>query len=57
MTSMLCTLYLKLVLQILCESSGFMGVGMVQVYEGVGDIPGVQGVSGGICMFCATRLD
>ena len=47
MTSMLCTLYLKLTLQILCESCRFMGVWMVQGYKGVGDIPGIQGVQGG----------
>ena len=34
-----------------------MGVWMVQGCEGVGDIPGIQGVQGGICMFCISRLD
>ena len=47
MTSMLCMLYLKLVLQILCESSWFVGVRVVQGCEGMGDIPGIQGVQGG----------
>ena len=46
-TLMLHTLYLKLVLQILCESCWFVGVRMVQGCEGMGDIPGVQGVQGG----------
>ena len=46
-TSVLCTLYLKLTLQILSESSWFVGVRMVQGYEGMGDIPGIQGVQGG----------
>ena len=41
MTLTLCTLYLKLTLQILGESSWFVGVGMVQGCKGVGDIPGV----------------
>ena len=41
MTSTLQMLYLKLALQILCESRGFVGIGMVQGCEGVGDIPGV----------------
>ena len=43
MTLTLCTLYLKLMLQILCESGWFVGVRMVQGCEGVGDIPGIQG--------------
>ena len=47
MTLMLCTLYLKLMLQILCESSWFVGVWMVQGCEGVGDIPSIRGVQGG----------
>ena len=47
MTLLLSTLFLKLALQILCESSWFMSVWMVQGCEGVGDMPGVQGVQGG----------
>ena len=46
-TLMLRMLYLKLVLQILCESCWFVGIRMVQGCKGVGDIPGVQGVQGG----------
>ena len=46
-TSTLCMLYLKLTLQILCESSWFVGVGVVQGCKGVGDIPGILGVQGG----------
>ena len=42
MTLTLCTLYLKVTLQILCESCWFVGVWMVQGCEGVGDIPGIQ---------------
>ena len=36
-------LYLKLVLQVLSESTWFMGIWMVQGCEGVGDISGIQG--------------
>ena len=43
-TSTLCTLYLKLMLQILCESCWFVGIWMVQGCEGVGDISGIRGV-------------
>ena len=51
------TLHLKLVLQILCESRRFMGIGVVQGCKGVGDVLGIQGGSGGICMFRVTLLD
>ena len=27
-----------------------MGIGMVQGCKGMGDIPGIQGVQGGVCM-------
>ena len=57
MTSTLCTLYLELTLQVLCESRWFISVRVVQGCEGVGDIPGVRGVQGGICMFRVSRLD
>ena len=50
-------LFLKLVLQILSESSWLMGVWMVQGCEGMGDIPGIQGGSSGICMFKVTSMD
>ena len=52
MTSTLCTLHLKLALQILGESSRLVGVGVVQGCKGVGDIPSVLGDSRGICRFC-----
>ena len=42
-TSAFGLLYLKLVLQVLSESTWFMGIWMVQVCKGVGDIPGIQG--------------
>ena len=41
------TLHLKLALQVLCESSRFVGIGVVQGCEGMGDISGVLGVQGG----------
>ena len=31
-----------------------MTVWVIRGDEGVGDIPGVQGVQGGVCRFCAT---
>ena len=34
-------------LQVLCESSWFVGTGIVRGCKGMGDIPGVQGVLGG----------
>ena len=46
-TLTLCMLYLKLMLQVLCESRWFVGIGVVQGCEGMGDVPGVQGVQGG----------
>ena len=47
MTPSFGTLHLKLALQVLSESSGIVGIWMVQGCEGVGDIPGVRGVQGG----------
>ena len=47
MTPSFGTLYLKLALQILSEGCWTLSVWMVQGCEGVGDIPGVQGVRGG----------
>ena len=34
-----------------------MGIGVVQGCKGVGDVLGIQGGSGGICMFRVTLLD
>ena len=34
-----------------------MGVWVIRVDEGMGDIPGVLGGSGGVCRFCAIELD
>ena len=44
-------LYLELALQVLGESSWAGGIWMVQGCEGVGDIPGIQGVQGGSVCF------
>ena len=44
------TLHLKLALQVLCESSRFVGIGVVQGCEGMGDIPGVLGDEQHRCM-------
>ena len=52
MTLVLCTLYLELTLQVLCESHWFMGVWVVQGCEGVGDISGVRGVQGDLYVPC-----
>ena len=42
----------QLLLEVLCKSTRFMGVRVIQSCEGVGDIPGIQGGSRGICKFC-----
>ena len=34
-----------------------MGIWMVQGCKGMGDIPGIQGGAGRLCMFQVTRLD
>ena len=48
MTKLLCSLQPKLLLQILSESTWIMVVWMICGDEGVGDIPGVRGGSGGL---------
>ena len=53
MTKSLCLLQMKLLLQVLSESTGAMAIWMIRGDEGVGDFPGVRGGSGGACMFCA----
>ena len=39
---------MKLVLQILSQSGRAVAIWMIRGYEGVGDIPGVRGGSGGL---------
>ena len=56
-TLLLNTLLSEFLLKILGESAEFVGIWMVQGCEGVGDIPGIQGDSSGICMFQVTLLD
>ena len=46
-TKMLSSLMTELLLQILGQSTRAMTVWMIRGDEGVGDIPGVQGVLGG----------
>ena len=47
-TKMFGSLVMKLLLQILSQSTGAMTVWMIRDGEGVGDIPGVRGVQGGL---------
>ena len=47
----------EFLLEILSESTGFVGIWVVQGCKGVGDIPGIQGDSRGIGMFQVTLLD
>ena len=56
-TLMLSSLLVQLLLQVLCESIWFVTVRMIQGCEGVRDVPGIQGGSGGICKFCNRQLD
>ena len=42
------SLVTKLLLQVPSESAGAMAIGMIRSDEGVGDIPGVQGVQGSL---------
>ena len=57
MTLTFCSLLLEFLLEILSESARFVGIWVVQGCNGMGDIPGVQGGLGGICMFHLTLLD
>ena len=47
-TKLFCALFAQLLLEILCESTWFWVIQVIQGCEGVGDIPGVQGGSGGL---------
>ena len=55
MTKMLCLLMAELLLQVLCQSTGTLAIWVIRGDKGVGDIPGVQGVQGEVCRFCATE--
>ena len=46
---------MKLVLQVLCESTGTLSVRVIRGDEGMGDIPGVRGGSGESQEFGAIR--
>ena len=54
-TKMFSSLVTELLLQILSQSIRAMTVWMICGDEGVGDIPGVQGVQG-VCRFCTTKI-
>ena len=41
-------LWMQLLFEVLGESTGFVGLWVIHDDEGVGDIPGVQGGSGGL---------
>ena len=56
-TKSLSSLGTELVLQVLSERTRVVRVRMIRGDEGVGDIPGVRGDSGGVCRFCAKMLD
>ena len=55
MTKSFSLLQVELILQVLGKSTWTMAVWMIRGDEGMGDFPGVQGGSGGVCRFCATR--
>ena len=42
------SLVMKSLLQVLSESTGTMAIWMIRGDEGVGDIPGIRGDSGGL---------
>ena len=44
---------MELLLQVLSESTGTVAVWVIRGDGGMGDILGVRGDSGEICMFCA----
>ena len=56
-TKSLGSLGTELMLQVLGERTWTVRIWVICGDEGVGDIPGVRGVSGGACRFCAMILD
>ena len=52
-TKTLFLLMTELLLQVLGQSTRAMAAWVIRGDEGVGDIPGIQGVQG-VCRFCAT---
>ena len=48
---------MELLLQVLSESTWTLTVWVICGDEGMGDIPGIRGDSGGVCGFCAIGLD
>ena len=56
-TKTLSLLMVELLLQVLCQSTGTMTIRVIRDDGGVGDIPGVQGGSGGSVGSAQQRLD
>ena len=56
-TKSLRPLQTEFLLQVLSKSTRTMTVRVIRGDEGVGDIPGIQGDSRGVCRFCARKLD
>ena len=48
MTKVFSLLMAEFLLQVLCQSTGVVIVQVIRGDEGMGDIPGVQGVQGGL---------
>ena len=49
------SLVTKPLLQVLGKSTRTVAIWVICGDEGVGDIPGIQGVQGKVCKFCATE--
>ena len=47
-TKMFSSLDAELLLQVLCQSTGTVTIRVIHGDEGMGDIPGIQGVQGGL---------
>ena len=52
---MFSSLKMKLLLQVLGQSTQAMTIWVIHDDEGVGDIPGIRGGFRGVCRFCATK--
>ena len=53
-TKLLSSLCMELMLQVLCESTWTLAIWVIRGDGGVGDTPGIRGVQGEVCKFCAT---
>ena len=54
-TQMFSSLVTKPLLQVLSKSTRTVTVWVIRGDEGMGDIPGIRGVQGEVCKFCATE--